>query len=133
MTDYGGYNVDRPAGWEESGEEEDAGICEADYAPLRLPEYSDTWQGQTCKVMHSAWIAFDKWASRLLGLDESKYEWAVVESELMEQERLHDLANDSLAATEQISKMERGCIKPQPDANMEMTRPAEASEIPSKP
>lgn len=50
----------------------------------------------------AAWIAFDTWASRVFGLDESKFEWAKIESELMEQERLHDLANDSMATTKQV-------------------------------
>lgn len=90
------------------------------------------------------WITFDKWASRLLGLDESKYEWAKIENELMEQERLYELANDSLAATKQVcqhrrillkpgthflswillqlSDMETGSLSEQPEASMEMMR-----------
>ena len=79
MSTLADFNVCRPAGWAESDEEvrrlyqrllerqrqavcasnshvnsfQVDGICEADFEPMRLPEYSSSWQGQACKALHA--------------------------------------------------------------------------------
>jgi hypothetical protein len=48
------------------------------------------------------WIAFDGWASYWLGLEESKYEWAKVEKELLEHKDLEDFATDNFAEVRKV-------------------------------
>jgi hypothetical protein len=48
--------------------------------------------------MVAGWLQFDTLVSQWVGLDESKYEWAVVEKEVQDQQNLEALANDSVIA-----------------------------------
>ncbi|GIL65851.1 hypothetical protein Vafri_19496 [Volvox africanus] len=36
--------------------------------------------------LHKGWMCFDKWAGWLIGLDNSKYQWALAEYHLQQQE-----------------------------------------------
>jgi hypothetical protein len=44
----------------------------------------------------AAWIAFESWASKFLGLDESKYEWAKYEQQLDLEEELENIATNNM-------------------------------------
>jgi hypothetical protein len=44
-------------------------------------------------------------------LDESKYEWAVIEKILAEQQELSDIANNNVAASERLTAMEAGKLE----------------------
>jgi hypothetical protein len=63
---------------------------------------------QIAKVCRAAWNRFDKWASACLGLDESKFEWAIIEKELEDQQELSDIANNNMAAIQRATALEAG-------------------------
>jgi hypothetical protein len=52
--------------------------------------------------MVAGWLRFDALVSQLVGLDESKYEWAIVEKEVQDQQDLEALANDSVVAARTV-------------------------------
>lgn len=91
--------------------------------------------GNDLQVLRAAWNNFDKWASACLGLDESKFEWAIIEKELQDEQDLSDIANDNMAATERISALEAGTtgtelVNRQPDiAQPRMDRGSAYQEI----
>lgn len=65
----------------------------------------------TCIRLHAGWVVFDSWAGWLLGLDNSKYQWAVAEDRLRQrrEEReavlKEELMNDEAGAA--MNAMER--------------------------
>lgn len=60
------------------------------------------------RCMCAGWIWFDQVASYWLGLDESKYEWALIEREYQQQQDMDNLAFDNIQHNAQASSMEQG-------------------------
>ncbi|GFR39668.1 hypothetical protein Agub_g139 [Astrephomene gubernaculifera] len=70
-----------------------------------------TWQGFGQAVLgnlHRGWMCFDKWAGWLIGLDNSKYQWAVAEYHLQKQEEEREVARHLRAEDHVRQNMEEG-------------------------
>lgn len=81
---------------------------------------------------------FDKCAAAFWGLDESKYEWAKVERELMERQELEDIANNNVQVADRERNLEAGLERHVGEqalaeplrAGMRMSRPPDVSQKP---
>ncbi|KAG2491766.1 hypothetical protein HYH03_009927 [Edaphochlamys debaryana] len=70
-----------------------------------------TWAGLGSGVLaglHRGWMCFDSWAGWLIGLDNSKYQWAVAQYEL--EKREEELEGDRRVNSENAARahMEEG-------------------------
>ncbi|GLC37904.1 hypothetical protein PLESTB_001504000 [Pleodorina starrii] len=70
-----------------------------------------TWQSFGSRVVgqcQNGWACFDKWAGWLIGLDNSKYLWAVVEHHLQQKELEREMGRRLAAEDDMRQQMEEG-------------------------